>query len=427
MGPVVQLLLPYVVINVFLHYSTTTVIMLIIRRYATHPIFNGFLTNAAIAITWFIFGIVFSNLYHSKTGHHGIIVSDIPAPRQLSIKTNLYEKITNDSVHNQNHTILSQYESLVNRGGNLSSYLASHIRVLCLILTTAKYHETRAVIVKSTWAKRCNGLVFISDLDDPDLPAIAISEYNDYDHVWSKVRHAFRWAYDNHLDDFDWFMKADDDTFVIMENFRALVIDHDSDKEDLYLGHPFGDESWSNPQSYTSGGSGYALSRKALKRLVEEAFPVPKYCKPSSKEGSEDVFMGQCLESIGITPFDTRDHIGRQRYLPLPPESHLIEGSSPKSMWIWSFEKYPYQEGEECCSSYAIAFHYVDPTLQQILEYLLYRLHPFGYHTLNNNDNFTLFSHHINHLLNINGYKEREIYSKLSLDSHRNLTDDNEN
>ena len=387
--------------------------MLIIRRYAAIKVYRSLFSNPAVAIIWFILGVAVSNLYSYNFLFNQIMVVNkiVATPPQLLL-TNL----------EQNYTVITQYEKSLRRGANLSSILASHIRVLCMILTTAKYHQSRASVVKTTWAKRCNGLVFISDLDDPDLPAIAISEYDDYKHVWSKVRNAFQWAYDNHLDDFDWFMKADDDTFVIMENFRALVIDYDSNKEDLYLGHPFGNETLDKPKSYTSGGSGYALSRKALKRLVEEAYPVTSECMSSNKTGAEDVFMGQCLRYVNITPFDTRDHIGRQRYQPFAPETHLIEGRSPKSMWIWRFEKYPYQEGEECCSSYAIAFHYVNPNLQRVLEYLLYRLHPFGYHTFNNNDNFTLFSHEINSILNINGYKEREIYSQISLGSHKNYS-----
>ena len=49
---------------------------------------------------------------------------------------------------------------------------------------------------------------------------------------------AFEYVYKNHLDDADWFLKADDDTYTIVENLRYLLQDKNS-SEAIFFGHKF--------------------------------------------------------------------------------------------------------------------------------------------------------------------------------------------
>jgi hypothetical protein len=77
---------------------------------------------------------------------------------------------------------------------------------------------------------------------------------------------AFRYVYEHHKDDADWFMKADDDTYVILENLRYFLRDYKS-SDPVYFGHHF---KTIVKQGYYSGGAGYVLSKEALTRFANK-------------------------------------------------------------------------------------------------------------------------------------------------------------
>jgi hypothetical protein len=44
-----------------------------------------------------------------------------------------------------------------------------------------------------------------------------------YGNLTQKTSLAFQFAYQNYFHDFDWFVKADDDTYIIVENLREFL------------------------------------------------------------------------------------------------------------------------------------------------------------------------------------------------------------
>ena len=47
---------------------------------------------------------------------------------------------------------------------------------------------------------------------DEDLPTVKLAVKEGRDNIWGKTREAFRYIWNNHRDQADWFFKADDDT-----------------------------------------------------------------------------------------------------------------------------------------------------------------------------------------------------------------------
>ncbi|XP_057658309.1 glycoprotein-N-acetylgalactosamine 3-beta-galactosyltransferase 1-like isoform X2 [Diorhabda carinulata] len=256
---------------------------------------------------------------------------------------------------------------------SLAEALKEKVRILCWVMTGPSNHDTKAKHVKATWGKRCNILLFMSSQADPNLPAIPLNVSEGRDNLWAKTKAAYRYVYENYFDQADWFMKADDDTYVIVENLRYMLLSVNPDMP-IYYGCRF------KPyvkQGYMSGGAGYILSREAVRRFIELGLPNKNKCRQDNN-GAEDVEMGKCLESVDVIAGDSRDPENRGRFFPFSPEHHLIPGHVDKSFWYWSYIYYNETPGLECCSDNAISFHYIRPNMMYAMEYLIYHLKPFG-------------------------------------------------
>jgi hypothetical protein len=136
------------------------------------------------------------------------------------IEDNFYHDLLDlDEFHNDK----LNYKSHHSNNDSLAHSLFLQVRVLCIVTTTPENHKKKAIHVKRTWGKRCNKLIFASTSKDEKLGSIAFNVDPSRDGLWDKTKESFKYAYKNHLDEFDWILKADDDTFVIMENLRYFL------------------------------------------------------------------------------------------------------------------------------------------------------------------------------------------------------------
>lgn len=246
--------------------------------------------------------------------------------------------------------------------------LAEEIRILCWVMTGPQNLDKKAIHVKKTWGKRCTKLIFFSSVTNNTFPTIGLNVSEGREHLTGKTMQAFKYVHDNFFDEADWFMKADDDTYFIMENLRYFLSSQDK-MEPVYFGHHF---KTIVRQGYYSGGAGYILSKETLRRLATTG-QDPKFCRQDG--GAEDAELGKCMQNLGVRTANSTDALGRSRFHCFDPETHLM-GGYPN--WYYKYDANGAKKGLESISDYSVSFHYIKPESMYSLEFFVYHLRPYG-------------------------------------------------
>lgn len=154
----------------------------------------------------FLFGFAFSTillLNISSSIRTAEVDQRIKSDKLLVNKFKPLKNISNDLKFNKNP---------VNYENKLADHLFNDVRVLCWVFTHPANHKTKVPHVRETWGKKCNKLLFMSIEADPVNPdIIALPIPNGRSHLWNKTRLAMKYVYENHFNDAEWFMRADDD------------------------------------------------------------------------------------------------------------------------------------------------------------------------------------------------------------------------
>ena len=157
---------------------------------------------------------------------------------------------------------------------------ARDVRMMIGVITGGKKPATLSnrQAVLDTWFDQDAFMVTHDKVDTDRVIWLAdIAETGGFKMLPRKVKHMFAHMYENHLNDYDWFIKADDDTFIHKERLRKTLSVFDPDIP-MLLGKPYATKCagvdgpgplWGDfvAIQFCHGGSGYVMSRELLRRV----------------------------------------------------------------------------------------------------------------------------------------------------------------
>lgn len=290
-------------------------------------------------------------------------------------------------------------------------------RILCVICTVDANRALAAAAV-DTWGRRCSGFVAFSDVTDPSVPAVRIplpateqeEEEDGYASLWFKVAAVWKYVYAHYLDEFDWFLMADDDSYIHYDNLEVLTIHaavtmsffvnsfiHVFDlqtylstddavlaaqrgEQGVYLGRRFAVNTYVNDETHSvvsmvpnenataidglvmnqgmgnatfegltafnSGGAGHVLDRHALRRLATALLSESDACGSRGNNATADRTLAHCLFRQGVEAMDTRDSEGRERFHHFSPVDLAVP---PDEMDWWHLHTIALYPEASCC------------------------------------------------------------------------------
>ncbi|KFM68678.1 Chondroitin sulfate synthase 1, partial [Stegodyphus mimosarum] len=175
------------------------------------------------------------------------------------------------------------------------------------VMTAQKYLETRALAIHNTWGQTVPGkLIFFSSSSSRSNSSILLVPLPKVDDSYPPQKKSFlmlKFMYDHFIDDFEWFMRADDDVYIRTDYLEKFLRSVNSSKPQFIgqagLGNKeeFGQLSLQADENFCMGGPGMIMSRNTLRLVI----PHIRYCLKNLYSTHEDVEVGRCIRKfVGI-------------------------------------------------------------------------------------------------------------------------------
>ena len=186
--------------------------------------------------------------------------------------------------------------------------------IFCLIITNIRNLDSRTQMIYDSWAYKCDDYRFITLIPGKNKSELLEENFKEkfkllkpegliidrYNLLTFKVFRMFIDAY-KYYNKYDWYLKADDDTFIFYDNLKLFLSDKNPNLP-ITFGRDF-------------QMAGYLLSSEALKRMATKLINNFTSCHVS---GFEDLDVGACWRSVNVTWSKSLDEFKKERFFPQP-------------------------------------------------------------------------------------------------------------
>lgn len=272
----------------------------------------------------------------------------------------------------QNQEVNETAQFLVSDDTSIADGLAQNIKVLCWIHVN-NIERDRINAIKRTWGARCTSFIVISSSGKNKTDIFNIPKDQDQD---SNIENAYRFIYNTYGDKFDWFLRTDGKSYVVMENLRYKLYAYDP-SEPIGIGLTLKDDQ---NRVYFSEKAGYVLSKSAMENLVN-GFDNGLSCTEDEEFENGEVQFGQCLKEVGVIFGKSTDDHGKQLFFDKHLDDFFLPEIEVKLPYPW-YQDYKVDHYLNSASNFSITFYGMSWQQMHVMEFLIYQLRPYGLETI---------------------------------------------
>jgi len=147
-------------------------------------------------------------------------------------------------------------------------------QIFCFVLSANDRHLTSSPAIIHSWGKRCDRFYFVTRLQNTSAELMTLQKFENITDVTSTSINRITLDVLLYLRNeqlaaqYHWFLRANDDSYVVMPNLRRLVTRLDRRKTNQPLVYAGDVEEMYEKYHFSSTGSVMLFNRKALDHLV---------------------------------------------------------------------------------------------------------------------------------------------------------------
>ncbi len=184
----------------------------------------------------------------------------------------------------------------------------SEIFLIIGVMTADRYISTRVKTIRETWANTLDSVKIIFFCGDQgnasmDFDFIRLPGVDDTYPPQNKSFYMLKYIFEHYINEFHWFVRADDDAYIRSDRLSELLRRFDS-SEDLMFGqagvgklHEKGKLGLEDSDNFCIGGVGVVMSQSVVRKVA----PYLLTCLNQTVSLHEDSELGRCIRRhVGV-------------------------------------------------------------------------------------------------------------------------------